>query len=170
MQTTVKKFFQELSNRHLYGTLNRWSAFTYKIGKTNTFLKKEQIQRLSVLNPKNFIQNRKLAPFRTFETNKDFWKKFDVKRIIFKNCWLGWRQQYVRHPPPPLPPHFGWRHLRHSPEFMVLIFVNFGPMTLKKKSQVLEYDPDVDKKIHGHTLFYTYGIFYIEKKVFCFLT
>ena len=35
---------------------------------------------------------------------------------------------------------------------------------LKKKSEVLEYDPDVDKKIHGHTLFYTYGIFYIEKK------
>ena len=53
--------------------------------------------------------------------------------------------------------------------FMVSIFVNFRPMTLKKKSEILECDPDVETKIHGHRIFYTYTTFYIEKKFFCFL-
>ena len=41
-------------------------------------------------------------------------------------------------------------------------------MTFKKKSEILECDPDVETKIHGHRIFYTYTTFYIEKKFFCF--
>ena len=51
---------------------------------------------------------------------------------------------------------------------MVSIFVNFRPMTFKKKSEILECDPDVDKKIHGHRIFYAYTIFLHRKKVFLF--
>ena len=52
--------------------------------------------------------------------------------------------------------------------FYGLDFRQFSSDDLLKKSEILECDPDVDKKIHGHRIFYAYTIFLHRKKVFLF--
>ena len=51
---------------------------------------------------------------------------------------------------------------------MVSILRQISSNDLKKKSEILECDPDVDKKIHGHRIFYTHTRFLHRKKVFPF--
>ena len=46
---------------------------------------------------------------------------------------------------------------------LVLIFVNFRPNVLKKKSQLLECIPDIEKNFHDRRIFYAFRIFYRKK-------